>query len=154
MPDFPPFLKVYFFKKCSFIFYFFSREESKVKRKNSAEYKPSLIAGMDPICICICRNKPEIPPKQGTEDWMSNRYIYLLLYFFILTLFYWPHDMVFFYIKRFTLSNTLLDLIVLWGFFFTSDLYWIQTYLDKEDSKMGGKKNSEFLCNHIVLNFC
>lgn len=36
-----------------FIFNFFSREESKVKRENSKEYQTFLMAVIDPICICI-----------------------------------------------------------------------------------------------------
>lgn len=43
-PGLPPFLKVYLKKKISFIFHFFSRDESKVNRENSGDYKPFLMA--------------------------------------------------------------------------------------------------------------
>lgn len=54
MPGLPPSLKVYLKKKKYICLPFFSREERKVKRENSREYRPFLMAVIDPICLCIC----------------------------------------------------------------------------------------------------
>lgn len=66
MPGLPPSLKVYLKKKKYICLPFFSREERKVKRENSREYRPFLMAVIDPIYVYA--TKPEKPSKQqGTE---------------------------------------------------------------------------------------
>lgn len=59
-PGLPPFLKVYLKKKISFIFHFFSRDESKVNRENSGDYKPFLMATLiQSLYVYVYRTKPE-----------------------------------------------------------------------------------------------